>query len=116
MHMVQAYISLLCLRKEKKKYLTCGIFENRTVAVTPMRSRGVDFVEVKRVCQSCTLAGLKVMYEAGPSRPFRFLYLSAEGTPRDLTKKPSFMGDYQLMRVSTPILCCSLHRIQVADF
>ncbi|CZR58951.1 uncharacterized protein PAC_08843 [Phialocephala subalpina] len=69
-----------------------------TVAVTPMRSRGVDLAEVKRICQTCTLAGFKAMYEAGPSKPFRFLYLSAEGTPRDLTKKPLFMGEYRLMR------------------
>jgi hypothetical protein len=73
-----------------------------------MRSRGVDFAEVKRICQDWTLAGLKAMYEAGPSRPFRFLYLSAEGTPRDLTQKPLFMGQYQLMRVSTSILLSSL--------
>ncbi|KAF8859615.1 hypothetical protein BDZ45DRAFT_353534 [Acephala macrosclerotiorum] len=70
-----------------------------TVAVTPMMSRDVDFTEVKRICQTCTLAGLKAMHEAGPSKPFRFLYASAEGTPRDLTKKPLFMGEYQLMRV-----------------
>ncbi len=65
-----------------------------------MKSRGVDFAEVKRICQDCTLAGLRAVYEAGPSRPFRFLYLSAEGTSRDLTRKPLFMGEYQLMRVS----------------
>jgi hypothetical protein len=67
--------------------------------VTPFKSRGVDFAEVKRICQDCTLAGLKAMYEAGPAKPFRFLYLSGEGTPRDLTKKPPFMAQYQLMRV-----------------
>ncbi|KUJ06458.1 uncharacterized protein LY89DRAFT_790483 [Mollisia scopiformis] len=72
-----------------------------TVAVTPMRSRGVDFAEVKRICQTCALAGFKTMVEAGPSKPFRFLYISAEGTPRDLTKKPLFMGEYQLMRGET---------------
>lgn len=44
------------------------------------------------------------MYEAGPAKPFRFLYLSAEGIPRDLTQKPLFMGQYQLMRVSLVIL------------
>jgi hypothetical protein len=59
-----------------------------TVAMTPIRSMNIDFAEVKRVCQDCTLAGFKVMYEAGPSRPFCFLYLSGEGTPRDMTKKP----------------------------
>ena len=44
------------------------------------------------------------MYQAGPSRPFRFIYLSAEGTPRDPTKKPAVWGDYQVMRVSSHCL------------
>jgi hypothetical protein len=74
---------------------------SRTVAVTPFRTGSFDFAEVKRVCQDCTIAGFKAMYEAGPARPFRFLYFSAEGTPRDPTKKPAFKGDYQIMRVST---------------
>lgn len=64
-----------------------------------MKSRGVDFAEVKRICQTCTLAGLEAMYKVRPSKPFRFLYISAEGTPRDMTQKPLFMGEYQLMRV-----------------
>ena len=72
----------------------------RTVAVTPFRSGGFDFAEVKRVCQDCTLAGFKAIYEAGPARPFRFLYFSAEGTPQDPSKRPFIMGDYQVMRVS----------------
>lgn len=72
----------------------------RTVAITPFRSGNFDFDEVKRVCQSCTLTGLQAMYEAQEGRPFRFIYLSAEGTPDDPTKKPIFMGDYQIMRVS----------------
>ena len=79
----------------------------RTVAITPGRSVGQDFAEVKRICQDCTMAGLKAMYEAGPSKPFRFVYLSGEGTPRDMTKKPFFLGQYLLMRVSkfTLYLC-----------
>lgn len=72
----------------------------RTVAITPFRSGNFDFDEVKRVCQTCTLSGLQAMYEAQEGRPFRFLYLSAEGTPDDPTKRPMFMGDYQIMRVS----------------
>ena len=69
--------------------------------MTPFRMSSFDFAEVKRVCQDCTIAGFKAMYDAGPARPFRFIYFSADGTPRDLTKKPRLMGDYQLMRVST---------------
>ncbi|KAJ5948603.1 hypothetical protein N7454_001910 [Penicillium verhagenii] len=72
-----------------------------TVAITPFRSGSFDFTEVKRVCQDCTLAGFKAIYEAGPARPFRFLYFSAEGTPRDSSKRPMLMGDYQVMRCET---------------
>ncbi|KGO46098.1 hypothetical protein PEX1_064980 [Penicillium expansum] len=63
-----------------------------------------DFAEVKRVCQDCTLAGFKAMYEAGPAKPFRFIYFSADGTPRDPTKKPAIMGDYQVMRCETELM------------
>lgn len=76
------------------------ITHGRTVAITPFRSGSFSFEEVKRVCQSCTLTGLQTIYEAQGGRPFRFMYLSAEGTPDDPTKKPMFMGDYQIMRVS----------------
>ncbi|KAJ5724054.1 hypothetical protein N7488_002089 [Penicillium malachiteum] len=69
-----------------------------TVAITPFRAGNFPFAEVKRVCQDCTLAGFKAIYEAGPQRPFRFLYFSAEGTPRDPSKRPMLMGDYQVMR------------------
>lgn len=85
-----------------------GKFTNqisRTVAVTPFRSRGFDFAEVKRVCQDCTLAGFKAIYEAGPARPFRFLYFSAEGTPQDPAQRPIIMGEYQVMRVSFYLSC-----------
>ncbi|KAJ5611709.1 hypothetical protein N7528_008814 [Penicillium herquei] len=72
-----------------------------TVAITPFRAGNFPFAEVKRVCQDCTLAGFKAIYEAGPQRPFRFLYFSAEGTPRDPSKRPMLMGDYQIMRCNT---------------
>ncbi|KAE9364252.1 hypothetical protein N431DRAFT_388245 [Stipitochalara longipes BDJ] len=72
-----------------------------TVAITPGRAMSYDFAEVKHICQDCTMAGLKAMYEAGPSRPFRFVYLSGDGTPRDQTKKPLILGQYLLMRGET---------------
>ncbi|KAJ2905282.1 hypothetical protein MKZ38_005795 [Zalerion maritima] len=72
-----------------------------TVAVTPFRASNLAFAEVTRVCQTCTIAGFEAMYEAGPARPFRFVYFSADGTPRDLSKKPRIMGDYQIMRGET---------------
>ena len=42
------------------------------------------------------------MYEAGPAKPFRFMYMSGTTCERDQTKNPGFMGRYMLMRVSTP--------------
>lgn len=84
----------------KNKSQKCTKQFSRTVAVTPFRSAGFDFAEVKRVCQDCTLAGFKGIYEAGPARPFRFLYFSAEGTPQDPSQRPFILGDYQVMRVS----------------
>ncbi|KAJ6093073.1 hypothetical protein N7486_008362 [Penicillium sp. IBT 16267x] len=72
-----------------------------TVAVTPFRAGSFDFAEVKRVCQDCTLAGFKAIYESGPARPLRFLYFSAEGTPQDASQRPFFLGDYQVMRCET---------------
>lgn len=67
-----------------------------------MKARGFAFTEVKRVCQDCTLPGLKVMKEAGPSEPFRFVYLSGDPVPRDMTKKkPLILGDLLVMRGET---------------
>ncbi|MCJ1395203.1 hypothetical protein MMC18_008086 [Xylographa bjoerkii] len=78
-----------------------------TVAITPGKSRGIDFDEVRRVCQTYTLAGLQAMLKAhseGGSRdapPFRFLYMSGSASERDPTKTPSFMPQYTLMRGET---------------
>lgn len=41
------------------------------------------------------------MIEAGPAKPFRVIYFSAEGTPQDTAQKPLLLGDYKVMRVST---------------
>lgn len=69
----------------------------------------MDRAELKRVCDTCTIAGMKAMYEAGPTKPFRFLYLCGETAERDQTKKKlttTAKGDnvtraeYDLMRVS----------------
>ncbi|PYI00608.1 hypothetical protein BO78DRAFT_434274 [Aspergillus sclerotiicarbonarius CBS 121057] len=75
-----------------------------TVAVTPFRQGQFDFAEIKRVCQDCTAEGFKAMYEAGPARPFRFLYVSAAGTPRDPAQRPMVWGDYQVMRGETELM------------
>lgn len=81
-------------------FILTRILFDRTVAVTPFRAGRFSFAEVKRVCQDCTKAGFDAIYNAGPARPFRFIYLSAEGTPRDPAKRPAIWGDYQVMRVS----------------
>lgn len=80
----------------------------RTVGVTPIRAMRQDFAEVKRVCQDCTIAGLEAMREAGPSKPFRFVYLSGDGTPRDMTKQPLVLGQFLCMRVSRHLIASSL--------
>lgn len=76
---------------------------NRTVAVTPGRLRQYNFAEVKRVCQDCTVAGLKAVSESntGSAKSTIFVYISADGTPYDLTRKPIFLGDYLIMRVGS---------------
>lgn len=46
------------------------------------------------------MSGLKAMYEAGPARPFRFVYLSGFSVERDPTKTPVYRPQYSWMRVS----------------
>ncbi|KAJ5465495.1 hypothetical protein N7530_009282 [Penicillium desertorum] len=72
-----------------------------TVAVMPLRT---SKVELKRVCQDYTKLGFEAICEAGPARPFRFLYLSAEGIPRDPTNMPVIMADYHIMRCNTELM------------
>ncbi|KAJ5510199.1 hypothetical protein N7453_002302 [Penicillium expansum] len=79
----------------------CGT--SRTVR-QPLHTGGFDFAEVKRVCQDCTKLRFEAMYEAGPARPFRFMYLSAENIPRDPTKRPVVMADYHNMRRNTELM------------
>ncbi|KAI0884915.1 NAD(P)-binding protein [Annulohypoxylon maeteangense] len=72
-----------------------------TVAITPSKSKMYDFEEVKRICQTCTLAGFNAICESGVSKPFRFLYMSGATTERDQTKTPRFLPQYSLMRGDT---------------
>lgn len=48
------------------------------------------------------LSTLEAIVEARKScrSTFRFIYVSGIGVPRDLSKKPKFMSDYVLVRVS----------------
>src|ERR1700761_770401 len=75
---------------------------HRTVAITPTKSRSMDFEIVRRVCHDYTLVGLRAMVEARKetTTPFRFLYMSGSAAERDPTKTPRFMPQYSSMRVS----------------
>lgn len=58
--------------------------------------------EVKRVCHTCTLAGMKAVLESGPAKPFRFIYTS--GGPEDyknMRMTPAWMISYVDMRRQT---------------
>ncbi|KAI1139869.1 putative nucleoside-diphosphate-sugar epimerase, partial [Hypoxylon sp. FL0543] len=79
-----------------------------TVAITPTRSKTYDFEEVKRVCQTSTLAGLKAMHESGLSTPFRFMYMSGAASERDPAKTPRFHPEYSRMRGETETKVLSL--------
>lgn len=85
----------------------------RTVAITPTKSKQFPWEEVKRVCQESTIAGMKAMHEAGLNKPFRFLYISGMTAERDQTKKPSWMAEYALMRVSPFPYSCFCNDIDV---
>ncbi|KAH6656867.1 hypothetical protein BKA67DRAFT_532110 [Truncatella angustata] len=72
-----------------------------TVAITPTKSKTYPWDEVKRVCQHSTIAGMRAIHEAGPNKPFRFLYVSGVTAERDQTKKPGWLPEYTLMRGET---------------
>jgi len=78
-----------------------GLVFYRTLAITPLKALSHKWDEVVRVCQEYPLYGLKAMAEARGSRSktFRIMYMSGEGTPRDMSKKPVLLRDYLLMRV-----------------
>ncbi|KAI0455124.1 NAD(P)-binding protein [Xylaria acuta] len=72
-----------------------------TVAITPSKSKMYDFEEVKRICHTSAIAGLRSIHEAGTATPFRFLYMSGAAAERDQTKTPKLMFQYSLMRGET---------------
>lgn len=78
--------------------MTIILWYSRTVALTPLQP-GFDFAKARRVCQDYTKLGFEAICEAGPARPFRFIYLSEEGTPRDPKKDPVILPDFFLIRV-----------------
>lgn len=62
----------------------------------------MDFATVKKICQDYTLFGLKTIQEAREEgmEPLRFVYVSGAATERDQSRRPSWMPEYSLMRVS----------------
>ncbi|KAI1120652.1 NAD(P)-binding protein [Nemania abortiva] len=72
-----------------------------TVAITPSKSKTYDFEEVRRICQTSPIAGLRAMHEAGTATPFRFVYMSGAAAERDPEKTPNYMPQYSLMRGET---------------
>lgn len=85
-------------------------YRRRTVAVTPTKAQSYAFEEVTRICQTCTLAGIGAMVEAGQKRPFRFLYMSGQNSERDQSKRPVLLPAYCKMRVSFASLLGGLDR------
>jgi hypothetical protein len=59
------------------------------------------FDEVRRVCQTCTMAGLKAITEAKTRKPFRFVYMSGDAANEEEVKNPRFMPEYVKLRVSS---------------
>ncbi|CAK7215455.1 hypothetical protein SEUCBS140593_002540 [Sporothrix eucalyptigena] len=72
-----------------------------TVAITPSKSSTYCFDELRRVCQTSTLVGLRTIHNAGAHKPFRFMYMSGINAERDQTKTPRFKPEYSLMRGQT---------------
>lgn len=119
---------LLCNHSEPR-FVTEGVWSllilvdsSRTVAITPSKSKKYPFEEVKRVCYDSTIKGFSAMTESRSKDgedtvPFRFLYMSGMAAERDPAKKPDWMPEYALMRVSTFLLCIrNVTRIQYPSF
>jgi nucleoside-diphosphate-sugar epimerase len=73
-------------------------FSYRTLAVTPTKSREMDFAEVTKICSDYTINGLENIATLA-NRPFRFVYTSGVLIERDQSKSLPFLADYRHMRV-----------------
>ncbi|KAF1963215.1 NAD(P)-binding protein [Byssothecium circinans] len=67
------------------------------LAVTPTKSKDMNFAEVTKVCFDYTINGLESMASVA-NKPFRFVYASGVTVERDQTKVLPFLADYRLMR------------------
>jgi len=72
---------------------------DRTLAVTPRKSKEMDPTEVETICFDYTVNGLRTM-AALANKPFRFVYTSGALVERDQSKSLWFLANYRLMRVS----------------
>ncbi|TVY82925.1 hypothetical protein LSUE1_G002265 [Lachnellula suecica] len=68
-----------------------------TLAVTPSKSKDMDFTEVTKIFSDYTLTGLKNM-AALANQPFRFIYTSGITIERDQTAELPILAEYRLMR------------------
>lgn len=84
---------------------------DRTLAITPSKSREMDFADVTTICSDYTINGLTNM-AALANTPFRFVYTSGVTIERDQTKSLPFLAEYRLMRVRVP---CAPHCIGQLD-
>lgn len=75
---------------------------NRLLAVTPSKSKGMPFAEVRKICLDYTLTGIETIAQLprdSASKPLRFIYTSGAKAQRDQSQKPWILGDLLLMRV-----------------
>jgi hypothetical protein len=70
----------------------------RNVAVTPSKSKSMEFSQVTEICFDYTVNGLTSM-AAVANKPFRFVYTSGVTVERDQSKSLAYLSDYRLMRV-----------------
>jgi hypothetical protein len=93
--------SLTCLIHLLTYHLT--VFSNRTIAITPSKSRSFPWEQTVRVCRDYAIRGIETIsqlaHESQRDKPFRFVYISGSNAERDPKKKPWILGDYCLMRV-----------------
>lgn len=71
---------------------------DRTLAVTPRKSKEMDPTEVEKICFDYTVNGLRTI-AALANKPFRFVYTSGLLVERDQSKSLWFLAKYRRMRV-----------------
>ncbi|EMR66325.1 putative nucleoside-diphosphate-sugar epimerase protein [Eutypa lata UCREL1] len=85
-----------------------------TVAILPTQLSSYTKEEIRRVCLESAVAGIEIMCQAGPAKPFRFLYMSGAGAERNQSKRPKVMPEYSLLRVSYHSIHSDLIEIEIA--